>query len=99
MKNKEKLLRFAFANHQWRDSTMGTEIPIWAQGNFTPARVRLIRGKTEILAGMGIVRELDIAVRFCGDQFKVGQIEWGMMTFNEKRHLGIFFSSTFLRMR
>ena len=63
---------------------MGTAIPIWAQGNSKPARVILIRGKSELLSGMDIVRKLDIAVRFRGDQFKVGQSEWEMMTFNAK---------------
>ena len=60
---------------------MGTAIPIWAQGNSKPARVILIRGKSELLSGMDIVRKLDIAVRFGVDQFKVGQSEWGMVTF------------------
>ena len=68
---------------------MGDLIPIWADGTSKPARVRLIRGKTELLPGMDIVRKLDITVPFGGDKFKVGQSEWGMVTFNEKHHLGI----------
>ena len=62
---------------------MGTAIPIWAQGNFKPARVRLTRGKAELLSGIDIVRKLDIAVRFGRGQFQVLQSEWEMMTFNE----------------
>ena len=63
MKNKENLLRYALAILQGRDSTMGTVIPIWAQGNFKPLRVMVICGKAELLLGMGITRKLDIAVR------------------------------------
>ena len=45
-----------------------------------------MHGKTELLLGMNIVRKLDIAVSLGGDQFKVGQGEWDMMTFKEKKH-------------
>ena len=79
---KGELLRFSFGGHQWRDSAMGAAIPIWADGEFKPVRVRLMRGKTELLSGMGIIRELDIAVRFGRDQFKVGQSVWETMTLN-----------------
>ena len=81
-----KDVRFAFGAHQGRDSTMGAAIPIWAQWDFKPARVRLIRGKTELLSGIDIVRAMDIAVRFGCAQYKVGQGEWEMAPFNEKRH-------------
>ena len=67
--------------------------PKWVQGYLygcneipKPARVRLILGKTELLPGMDIIRKLDIAVRFGGAQFKVGQSEWEMTTFHEKYH-------------
>ena len=63
--------------HQGRDSTLGASIPIWANGAFKQARVRPIRGITELLAAMGIIRKLDITVRFSGGQFKFGQSEWG----------------------
>ena len=79
-------LRFAFGNHRGRDSTMCTSIPIWAKGNFEPVRVRLMRGESELLWGMDTIRTLDITVRFGWNQFKVGQIALGMMTFNEKHH-------------
>ena len=82
------MLRFViFGGHQGRDSTMGASIPICGNGAFKPALVRLIRGKTELLLGAGIIRKLDITVRYGGDQFKVGQIECGMVTFNEKNHV------------
>ena len=74
--------------HQGRDSTLGASIPIWANGAFKQARVRPIRGITELLAAMGIIRKLDITVRFGRDQFNVGQIEWEMMTFNAKHRWG-----------
>ena len=67
-----KLLRFAFGGRQWLDSTMGAAIPIWANVTFRPARVRLIRGKTELLSGMGIICKHGITVRFGRDQFNVG---------------------------
>ena len=63
---------------------MGTAIPIRAQGNRKPARVRLTHGKTELLSGMDIVRKLDIADLPGCDQFKLGQSEWEMVAFNEK---------------
>ena len=53
-------------------------------GAFKPARDMLSRGKTELLLGMGIVKKLDLAVNFENNQFKFGQCEWEMMTFNEK---------------
>ena len=43
--------------------------------------------QSRVTSGMGIVRKLNIAVRFGGDQSKVGHSEWRMMTFNEKHHL------------
>ena len=76
-----------FGGHPGRVPTMVAAMPIWANGAFKPARVRLIRGKTELLSGMSIIRKIDITVRFGIDQFKVGQSEWGMVTFNGKRHL------------
>ena len=49
--------------------------------------VRLIHGRTELLLGMHIVKKPGVQVDFGSDQFKFGQGGWGMMTFNEKRHL------------
>ena len=46
----------------------------------------MIVGKTELLLGLDIVRELCIKVEFGGDHFLVGQGELEMMTYNEKRH-------------
>ena len=65
---------------------MGTAIHIWAQGNSKPVRVMLIHGTAELLSGMDIVTQLDITVRFGGDQFKVGKRECGMMTFSGNHH-------------
>ena len=72
-----------------RDSLLGAVIPIWAGGTFGPVRVRLIRGESELLLGVDIVKKMDSAVNFGSDQFKVGKSEWGMMTFNEK-HRRVF---------
>ena len=72
-RTKNKLLRFAFWNHEARDSTMGDSIPIWADGMFQPARVRLIRGKTELLLGMGIIKKLDLTVNFGGTNSSLGR--------------------------
>ena len=57
-----------------------------------PARLMLIRGKTELLAGPDIVKKLDSAVNFWRSQFEVGQSEWEMTAFSEKHRLGISFS-------
>ena len=75
-----------FANHQGRGSEASTVVPIWANGIFKPALVRLIRCKSELLLGMDIVRALDIAVIFGGDRCKFGLVGWGMMTSNGKNH-------------
>ena len=84
MKAGAKVSKFAYANHQWRDSGASTVIPIWVNGIFRPARVRLIRGEAALLLGMHIVKEFGAQVDFGSDQFKVGQGEWEMVTFNEK---------------
>ena len=73
-------------NHQGRTSGASTALPIWASGIFRPVRVRLIRGKTELLLGMRIVKKLGAQVGFGSDRFKAGQGEWGMMTSDEKHH-------------
>ena len=77
VKTDGELSRFALRDHQGGDSALSTAIPISAQGNSKPARVMLIHGKTEALPVNDIIRKLDTAVRFGGDQFKVGQSEWG----------------------
>ena len=48
------------------------------------ARVRLIHGKSELQPGMDIIKKLDSALDSGGNQFKDGQSEWAMATFNEK---------------
>ena len=63
---------------------MGASMPIWAIGISKPERVRLIRGKTELLSGMGIIKKLDSALNFGSNQIKVGKSESGMKAFNEK---------------
>ena len=65
---KENFRALRFVNHQGRDSTIGALIPIRENGAFKPARVRLIRGKSELLSGMCIITKLDISVRFGGDR-------------------------------
>ena len=75
-------MRFSSGNRQGRDSAIGTSTPIWAQGNSKPVRVWLIRGEAELISRIDIIRKLDIAVRFGGAQFKVGQSEWETMPFN-----------------
>ena len=64
-------------------------IPIWEGGAPKPASVRLIRGTTELLLWMGIVKKLDAVVNCGADQFGAGRSEWGMMTFNGK-HRWVF---------
>ena len=86
VRTREKELRFALANHQGRTSCASTVLPIWANGTFRPVRVRLIRGKSELLSGMHIVKKPGVAVCFRGDRFKVGQVECDMVTFNENHH-------------
>ena len=51
--NKGELLRFAYGGREGRDSLMGESIHIWADGAFKPARLRLIRGKSELLFADG----------------------------------------------
>ena len=65
---------------------MGDAIPIWADGAFTPVRVMLIRGRSELLSGMGIIKKVDSTVNFGRNQCKVGKSEWKMMAFSEKHH-------------
>ena len=86
VKTREEEWRLALVDHQGRTPGASTVLPIWVNGSFRPARVRLIRGKTELLSGMHIVKELAVSVLFGSDRFEVGQGEWGVMTFNEKRH-------------
>ena len=62
----------------------GASIPIWADGTFKPARVRLILGKAELHSLMDIIKKLDAAVHFGRTQFRVGQSGWEMMPFNER---------------
>ena len=77
---------FLFGGRRGRDSEASTVIPIWASEIFTPALVMLIRGKTEHLPEMNIVRALDIAVCFGIARFKDGQGSCEMVTFNGNRH-------------
>ena len=65
----DKGARFVFGGHQGRDSEMGTAIPVRGKGTSKPARDVLIRGKAELLSGMDIDREIDIAVRPGGRRF------------------------------
>ena len=58
-----------------------------ANGTSEPARVRLIRGKSELLSGMGITEKMDSAVNSGRNQCKFGQSEWGMVTFNGKHRV------------
>ena len=66
---------------------MGDVIRIRVVGTYKQARVMLIRGKSELLLGMDIVKKLDLTVNSGRNQFKVGKSECGMMTFDEKHHL------------
>ena len=70
---REKDSRFAIWNHQGRTSGAITGLPIWVNGSFRPVRVRLIRGKAELLLGMHIVKKLCVQVCLGGDRFEVGQ--------------------------
>ena len=69
-KTKAGLLRFAFGGHEGRVSMMGAAIPIWADGTSKPALVRLIRGKSELLLGIDIIRKMDLAVNFGGESIQ-----------------------------
>ena len=63
-----------------------------------PARARLIRGKTDLLSGIDIVKKLDLEVD-CGiAPFKVGKSEWGDDIRREESS-GIFFSPDCLFLR
>ena len=59
-------------------------LPIWITDSFRPVRARLIDGMTELLLGLDIVRGLDIAVVFGSNQFRIGQVESEIMTYNGK---------------
>ena len=83
-KTREGELRFALGCHHGRTSGASTVLPIWVNGSFRPVRVRLIRGKTELLAGMHIVKKLGVQVCLGSDRSNVGQGGWEMMNFNEK---------------
>lgn len=66
---------------------MGAVILNRAGGTFKPARSMLIHGKKNYFLRMCIVKKLDMEVNLGRNQFKVGESEWGMMTFNAKRLL------------
>ena len=51
------------------------------------ARVRLTRGKTELLLWMDIAKKLGTIVNIGINRITDGQSGWGMMTFSENRHL------------
>ena len=72
-KTREGDLGFAFRNHQGRTSAASTVLHIWVNGSFRPARVRLIRGKAELLPGTHIIKKLGVQVCFGGDRLKFGQ--------------------------
>ena len=77
VKTRDAELRFAFGDHQGRMSEASTSLPIWVNGDFRPVRVMLIRGKTELLPGMHLVKKLGALVCFGSDRFKVGKGGWG----------------------
>ena len=61
-------------------------LPIWITDTFIPARMRMIDGMTELLLGLDIIRKLDTTVVFGSNQFRVGQGESEMVTYNGKHH-------------
>ena len=81
-----KPVKFVFGNSHGRASLQIAVLPIWTMDSFRPAWVRSIEGKTELLLGLDIVKELDITVVFGSDHFMVGQGELEMVTYNEKHH-------------
>ena len=85
-KPESKIRDLRFGKNQGRTSGASTALSIWVNGPFRPARVRLIRGKSGLFSGMHIVKKLYARVCLGVERFKVGQGEWGMMTFIEKRH-------------
>ena len=95
-KTRGNLLRFAIGDHEGRDSLMGMGvpvIPILAYGMSNLVRVMLIRGKTEFLLRMCIVKEMDSAGNFGADQFKVGQSECANEDSQCEESIGICFIS------
>ena len=86
LKMKKKPLKFVFGNAQGRVSVESTVLPIWINDAFRPARVRLVDGMAELLLCLEIIRGLDIAVVFGSNQFRVGQGESEMVTYNGKHH-------------
>ena len=79
-------MRFAFGNQQGRVPVTSTGLPFFVTDSFKPARARLIEGETELLPGLDIVIELDIAVEYGIKRFMFGRAEVEMTTFNEKHH-------------
>ena len=76
MKTKDKDFRSALGDQKGRASVAIAILPIRVNGSFKPVRIRLITGKTELLAVIDIVKKLDIAVCFESDRLQVGQGEW-----------------------
>ena len=70
-------LVYASVNHQGRKSSAITALPMWANGTFRPARVRLSCGKTELLLRTHIVKKHGVHVCFGRNRFKVGQVGVG----------------------
>ena len=73
-------------NAQGRLPAKSAFLPIWITDTFRPSRVRAIGGMAELLLCLDIVSKLDITVVFGCNQFRIGQVESEMMTYNEKHH-------------
>ena len=55
---KENELGLAFWNQQGRVSVTSTALPMWVNGSFKPARIRLIDGETELLHGLSYRKKI-----------------------------------------
>ena len=105
VKTREKGLRFALVDHQGGRLTLVPSYPFGPMGAFRPVRVRLIRGKAELLSGMHIVKQIGAAVCFvCGGGGGGRSIQgwaWRMGNddFRRKSPLGIFPVPNCLRLR
>ena len=73
-----------FGNHQVLNSDASAALIICVNGAFIPALATLIRDITDLLRAVHIIGNLGAQVCFGSDRSDVCQVEWQMMTINER---------------
>ena len=85
----DKDARFDYVDQESRDSMRDAVMPIWAETEFIPAHVRLIKRDIELLLGMGVIWEL-LLIADCNRRYaQVGQGGWHVMV-RDSKNLWVF---------